>query len=173
MKNSFKETVAAGNFGEQFIIRLLANSGISAVKNPSKDKAEMTLWDIEATVDGQVFTIEVKFDKYEKKSGNIALEYYNPRKGKASGILATNSDLWVFVLNDPISAWVCRTDDLVHHFHTEPCVRDIACGGDGNAAMKLYRRESLFEKMFFRFDSCKPSEVAPILKNLLDVFTYQ
>lgn len=138
-------------------------------KNPEKrDRAKMAEWDLEASLGGAVFTLEVKYDKYESRSGNIALEYFNVRLGKPSGVAATKSDLWGVVLQGPpATAWLARTADLRKFYETAEPFRDVPCGGDQNAAMKLYRRDEMFEAVpFRRLDGLSREEVVRLLREL-------
>ena len=168
---SFRKTIDAGTFGEQFIKCILERAGIRCWKNPeATNKSVMIKWDLGAEFPGGFkFTLEVKFDQMEAITGNVAVEYFNVRQGKPSGILATTSNLWVFVLGDPLTAWVCRTKDLREWFESKPCHREISRGGDGNAAMKLYRRDELFKALFTRIDNLGPWDVSCVLKQKLEL----
>lgn len=127
----------------------------------------MAKWDVEAVL-GRTFTIEVKYDAMEARTGNVAIEHYNTRACKPSGISATTSDVWAIVLQSPTTVWLARTSDLRHYFETV-AGREIACGGDGNAAMRLYPRHELFDAIFHRADELAPWDMCSLLLNLLDV----
>lgn len=75
-------------------------------------------------------TIEVKYDKYSKSSGNIAIEY--SYKNQPSGIQSTTADAWVIKLwNEDWEFWSFKTKDLTKLCKT---CRRIG-GGDGMASM--------------------------------------
>ena len=166
---SYHKSVGLGNFGENLVSDTLAKAGIKNSKNPEKScRKIMSEWDIEFVFEGKRFTLEAKFDKYEARSGNIAIEYWNVKQGKRSGLLASKSDLWAIVLYEPVTVWVARTSDLRKYFHTVKPFREIACGGDDNAAMKLYRRDELFSDVpFYRLDDKDSDAVALLLNKLL------
>lgn len=168
-KNTFNRTVGAGTFAEKKLIELLTAAGLPARKNPATRRTEMIGWDVEAHLADRRFTLEAKFDQYEARSGNVAIEYMNTKKCSPSGINATQADLWVTVLQDPFAVWVARTADLKQWFHTQKPYREISCGGDDNAAMKLFRREELFDGVpFHRIDDLHPAELTSLLKSLLE-----
>lgn len=129
----------------------------------------MVEYDIEAKLVGRTFTIETKFDLYESLSGNIAIEFHNPKVGKPSGINATKADLWVHVVKDGTGyqAWVARVDKLKEYIRTHKPHRVIDRGGDNNASIYLYRRETLFPAVFRRIDDVPASERAAQLCSML------
>ena len=83
--------------------------------------------------------IEVKFDKYATKSGNLCFELQD-HKGRPSGIMATEADLMVFLVAKNLQS----KDKQIFEFDV-PALRDfiedhidttrfkIVKGGDGNA----------------------------------------
>lgn len=153
---------------EKLVLNLLRSAKIEALPNASKKRTEQSQWDIEAFRRGRRFTIECKYDIYQAESGNIAVEYYNPRQAKPSGIGVTTADLWVFVLTKPVTAWVTTVSQLRAYVATMPPFRDIACGGDGNAAMKLYPSDEILGAIFTRIDNLSPAQLPLILANLLE-----
>jgi len=164
---SFASDVQAGKTGELLVLGLFANAGIECVPNTSKLTSKLSHWDLRFSFNDKERYIEVKHDLYEKKSGNVAVEYRNPRLDKPSGITATRSDIWVFVLSDE-SVWACRTSDLKRHLKQYKGVRDIEFGGDGNASMRLYRRIELFDQRFFRLDELSKKEFLATIEVLLE-----
>jgi hypothetical protein len=140
-----------GEYGERVFTSVLKRAGLPATRNMSSKKEELLKWDVATEINGVKLTAEVKFDIYEARTGNVAIEYYNTRSCKDSGINATEANLWVFVLADD-SVWACNVKALRQHFNQSPGVRDVINGGDGNASFRLYRRLELFEKLFTRLD---------------------
>lgn len=166
---AFRHTIGAGRFGEAYIQKLLEKSHLSCEPNPERsNKAKMIEWDLKVNLNGRPVLIETKFDQMEAKTGNIAIEYYNTKQGKPSGIAATKSDLWAVVLQNPLTAWLANTQVLLHYFKTTKCLRDIACGGDDNAAMKLYARDSILEAVFHRIDDLSSADLVSLLVTLVD-----
>lgn len=162
---AFDDDLAVGQSVEQMFGRLLGD--ITNWSNGSSRREELTQWDWAARIDNKVVKFEVKYDIYESKSGNVAFEFYNPRLGKASGVDATTADIWVHVLSCPTTVWVCSVAKLRRHIQTVAPWRTIACGGDGNAAMRLYRRESLFAVLFIRIDNLSSDELLEVLREVM------
>lgn len=167
-REKFAKDLKIGREGEDRVIQVLAEADLYCVRNSTTQ--DLQGHDLLFWFHPRERRLEVKYDIYESKSGNVALEYYNPRKRMPSGINATKSDIWVFVLKDG-AVWACRTDDLKKHFREKPCYRDIGCGGDDNASMKLYKREQLFGPLFIRLDSLEPAERYAAIACMLDVPT--
>ena len=87
------------------------------------------------------FSIEIKYDLYAKKSGNIAIEYFNTKQNKPSGINASKADFWVYYLdNDSIN--IITLTKLIKFTKTEQ-PHKIVDGGDNNAALMLYKKEHI------------------------------
>lgn len=164
---TFNRSLALGGAAEEFVKKIFALAGISCLANTSSSRSNLVKYDL--CCDGQWrFTVEVKFDVMEAKTGNVAVEYFNTKQGKPSGILATEANLWVYVLNNPLTAWACQTSALKRFFESAKPYREIASGGDDNAAMKLYRREEIFSKVpFHRIDNLHGEEIVGVLEKLL------
>lgn len=86
-------------------------------------------------------TVEIKNDLYAGKSGNVAIEYHNPRSDKPSGINITKSDIWCHIIAGEIL--VVRTQVLRDFTNTEKPKRVVKRAGDGNADLKLYTIEHI------------------------------
>lgn len=168
LKREYRQSIGAGTYGEQLVSTLLTAAGVANRKNPEKsDRSKMILWDLELELRGATFTAEVKFDQMESKTGNIAIEYFNTKQGKPSGILATSAHLWVVVLQGPESVWAAPTPALRAHFGAAKPLREIACGGNQNSAMKLYRRDDLFAAVpFARLDGLAPAALEELVYKL-------
>jgi len=157
-KSSFTSDRCAGDRAEELVQGVFHSAGLKSERNQTN---QLSGWDIRfwGELNG---TAEVKNDLYERKSGNVAIEYYNPRSCKPSGIAATKSDVWVIVLADQ-SVWVASSKELLEYIKSKPCLRDIPIAGDGNASLKLYRREELFGELFSRLDGLPPDGVLTTL----------
>jgi hypothetical protein len=113
--------------------------------------------------------LEVKFDRKERETGNVAVEYWNTNSDTPSGLFITRADLWVFVLEGvggEKSSWACPVRALRAYVASVPCEKDIKRGGDGNAAMRLYRRDVIFPAVFRRFDSLPKAELKTLFLEL-------
>ncbi len=86
-------------------------------------------------------TVEIKNDLYAGKSGNVAIEYHNPKSDKPSGINITKSDIWCHIIDGEI--FVVKTNTLKMFMECEKPLRTIKKAGDGNANLKLYTIEHI------------------------------
>jgi hypothetical protein len=86
----------------------------------------------------QAFLVEVKWDQYSKKSGNIAIEF--ECSGKPSGILTTTARVWVYKYwekgQDDWQYRAIPTDEL-KGFINETNYRIVAGGDQLRARMVL------------------------------------
>ena len=124
-------------------------------------------YDVKVSGHGLEFTAEVKFDKYSKKSGNLAFEYYNSKLNKPSGIMATKSDLWVQILDeDNILVGDTRKIRNLPISSAYRPVRVVEGAGDGNADIILYKAETLIDSLLFRLNH--QTDVIIFLKGILN-----
>lgn len=144
-----RKDMAEGDVAEQKVIALFQKHGFAASKN--NDTKTRKFWDIETNRDGLELTIEVKNDKYANKSGNIALEFYNPKSGKDSGLAVTQADLWIVMVNDEL--WLAETLMLKAFVEKNKPCRIVSTAGDGNASLYLYDKDRLFDVIFSRVDN--------------------
>jgi hypothetical protein len=103
-------------------------------------------------------TTEVKFDEYERKSGNVAIEVYNPRLGKPSGVTATKAFFWAHVLVDKV-VWLTPVEKLREYLDNHAPGRIIDVGGDKNATLWLYPSCEILADAFFRVDTMTDDEL--------------
>ena len=68
----------------------------------------------------------------QKKSGNIAIETYNPVSKKKSGISVTKSDLWAHIAMNQV--WIANTEALKDYIKN-------------NSFMRLLESERIKEKI--------------------------
>ena len=124
-------------------------------------------WDLSVAQLGtgyEVFTVEVKYDEMQAKTGNIAIEIYNPRSGKPSGLTATKASLWCQVLKD--SVWITSVKALRKFCEETTPFKMFSSAGDGNAAILLYKTEDILE-IFERIDECSKQSLRKKIDFLL------
>ncbi len=158
---NFRKTLKEGRKGEEALARLLKAAGISCVSH-----AGLT-HDLSCRFEELAFTVEVKFDQMEATTGNIAIEYYNTKLFKPSGIAATKANLWCVVLQKPETIWLCDTEFLREYAETVMPLRVITNAGDGNAALKLYKRDIILSEVFLRVDGLSPIRLLETIRGLL------
>tara|TARA_R110000824_G_scaffold268532_1_gene457157 strand:+ start:653 stop:1150 length:498 start_codon:yes stop_codon:yes gene_type:complete len=136
-------------------------------KSSDLHKGAFTDWDLSASdiVSGvEVFTVEVKYDEMQAKTGNIAIEIYNPKSGKPSGLTATKANLWCHVLQD--SAWITSVEKLKKFCEDTAPFKSFNSVGDGNASILLYKTEDILE-IFERIDECSKTQLQKIIHQQL------
>lgn len=161
---AFKRTFAEGREGEEAITRALSGVGFTVERAPLREKTR----DLDVRGHGLAFSLEVKRDLWQTRTGNLALEYRNPNTGEPSGVLATRADLFAFVLGGaPYSGvWVARSGSVRSFFFSQPFLKDIHRGGDGNASFRLYRDSHLLS-IFRRLDGITKYDALYVLSFLL------
>lgn len=135
---SIKRDLAIGSIGEGFVMEILSKANIKSSKNKTKQK--LKYYDLD--IDGKA-TAEIKYDIYADRSGNIAIEYFNPKSGKNSGLYITTADFWIHVLSNPNRAYIVRVETLKSFVKSNNPSRIIERGGDGNASLMLYALEDI------------------------------
>lgn len=167
-RRGFRSDIRTGAEGEGRFAAVAEQSGLQARRNSARSRKALSRFDYRVAVPAHDKTVdvEVKYDVYEARSGNVAVEVGNPRAGTPSGLTATTATVWVFVLKDG-SVWAARVSDVkraVERASTDDgYVRHIPVAGDDNAELHLMRRHPFFDKYFFRLDGLAPDEVAAIL----------
>ncbi len=160
MASNFLKSLDAGNKAEGMVQALLAEHDIDSVSG-GKNAA----FDLQHT-QPMSFTSEVKFDIYAARSGNIAIEFYNPKSAKPSGIGITQANLWFHIITKPLSIWVTSVPKLKKYITDNPPHKTVACGGDDNASLYLYRMDKIFADIFHRVDNNEH-----LMSVLLDLLT--
>jgi hypothetical protein len=133
----FRRDLAIGQAAEEYFITLASNKGL----NTSKSKTGSKEYDVE--VNGVKF--EIKYDLYSAKSGNIAIEFYNSKLGKPSGVMATEANYWIYFLGDLSRGYFISIQNLKELLEIKP-LRIIEKGGDDNASLMLYKIDDVIEK---------------------------
>lgn len=167
-RRGFRTDLRTGSEGEGRFAAVAERSGLQARRNAAKTRKGLSRFDYRVPVPAHDVTVdvEVKYDVYEARSGNVALEVGNPKSGTVSGLAATTAAVWVFVLKDG-SVWAARVADLrravARAAPEDGYVRHVPVAGDDNAELHLMRRHPFFERYFFRLDGLPAAEVAAVL----------
>ena len=159
---SIKQDLQTGSEGEKAVSELLQRAGIVVQKGKRASK----YLDLIAQIQDKTFTLEVKNDKYAAKSGNIAIETYNPKSKKNSGISVTQSDIWVHIACGQI--WIANTRVLKTFLSTYQPTKIVEVGGDGNATLYLYRMDFILPAVFVRIDELGKDELLDAILKALD-----
>ena len=136
-------------------------------KSSDLKKGRFYDWDLSASQPGtgyEVFTVEVKYDDMQSQTGNIAIEIYNPKSDKPSGLTATKADLWCHVLKD--SAWITSVNALKQFCEERKPFKQFDSAGDGNARILLYKTDDILE-IFERIDGCETRTLTKIIDSQL------
>jgi hypothetical protein len=163
--------LAIGKIGEKRVVKLFQNLG-NLVKSVeiNEDKQTRAFYDIsvEFLMSNHIHLlfIEVKNDVYANKSGNIAIETYNPRLGKPSGIGITKSHLWVHITD---GIYLANTSTLKQFITDNKPHRIITAGGDQNATLFLYRADYILQQCFHRVDTMEPQELYQLVVLVLNL----
>ena len=103
-------------------------------------------------------------DLHAKKSGNIAIEIYNPKAKKKSGISITKSDLWAHIAMGEV--WIAKTEAIKDYISNNEG-KKIPYAGDGNATILLYKARKIFNSCFSRIDNISGKEIYSLITDLL------
>jgi len=153
-KKRFLRDLVRGGRAEQMVADLF-----TAADFPSElDKEARIDWDVKSVYGQAYFTTEVKYDEYEQRSGNVAIEVFNPRLGKPSGITATKAFFWAHVLADGV-VWVTPVASLKEYLDNHSPGRIIDRGGDNNATLYLYPSDQILVDAFTRVDNMTVEEL--------------
>jgi hypothetical protein len=159
---NIKEDFAKGKEGEDLVKKLLAKADIKCSGN--KVRENFSYYDMSSDVGDKSFTVEVKNDLYAEKSGNIAIEIYNPRAKKKSGISITKSDLWAHIAMGEV--WIAKTEAIKDYIRNNEG-KKIPYAGDGNATILLYKARKIFNSCFSRIDNISGKEIYSLITDLL------
>jgi hypothetical protein len=128
-----KKSLNIGHKAEQEVVTFFEELGFSSEFNKSEKLSD---YDIKIEKDGHTFLLEVKDDRMSKRTGNVAIEFYNSKSCIESGISATKADLWVHKIKGEFYIIsVSKLKDYV--LNTEP-KKIVFGGGDDNSDMYLY-----------------------------------
>lgn len=154
-----------GRLAEDRISRLLELAGATITKPEGKFKP----YDLSVSLGKMQFTVEVKYDVMAVDTGNIAIEYENCRDSTASGITATEADLWAHCIKDGtnIVVFVCPVSVLKEYINTNKPKRVVNFAGDQNASLMLYGMDEILEAIFTRIDVMEPARLQQVIRKML------
>ena len=133
---------------EQLVIKLFENAGYTCTKAPKGTKQ----YDFTAVQDIYTILLEVKFDSMSDLTGNLAFEYWNPKKNEPSGLMISQADFWAYCFGNPLQAHIVELPILKEYIDTHKPKRIIDVGGDKNASLYLYERSQIISDIFWRVD---------------------
>jgi hypothetical protein len=125
-------------------------------------------WDLSVAqreTGSEVFTVEVKYDEMEDTTGNMAIEIYNPKSDKPSGLMATKADLWCHVLKE--SVFITTVKKLKEFVRNTKPFRTVGAAGDGNAKIHLFKTDDILY-IFHRIDGLNKEFVFNEIHSLLE-----
>jgi len=100
----FSKDKVLGDKGEDMFIKFLESKGFKNItKNTQAGLDKLKQWDIEAWMDGKMYSFEIKTDARAADTGNICIEHcrYNLKDEKVlSGISVTTADFFVSIIPD-------------------------------------------------------------------------
>lgn len=163
----FKRDLALGKKGENLVIKLFSKHGIEVESNP--DKETRSHYDIVGKFEKKNFTIEVKYDYKAAETGNLAIEYSNPKSNKPSGINVTKATFWSTIVDDMgfPTIWLASVKSLKKFINEYKPWKIFSFAGDGNASIYLYKNDLILDKIFHRIDKLAEDEFKKILKRLI------
>lgn len=155
-----------GDFAEGLVLDLFESVRLPCIKN--EDRSTLTHYDLMCPD----FKVEVKYDKYSVKSGNLVVEIHNTKSDKPSGLMATIAELWCYVLpttQGHHEIWMGGVDALKDFVERNQPDRHLTKAGDNNSEIYLYTKDSLLKgALFDRFDDMDKKFVIPSLYSLAD-----
>lgn len=131
MRKSFKSSLKTGEHGQKIVADKLENLGFVTKESDNKGI------DLYFTSDGKEYSAEIKWDLYSEKSGNFAIETYNTKLCKPSGIMSTEAVFW-FHMDGAKKVYFTRSSVLKEFIEKVKPKREITAGGDQNANLMLY-----------------------------------
>jgi hypothetical protein len=102
---NFLKDLRIGESGQNLIISLLNDFSLDVKTNKNNE------YDISCLINDFFYTFEIKYDVMANSTGNIAIEYYNPKSDKPSGITATKANYWICILN-PEQIYISTVENL-------------------------------------------------------------
>ncbi|MFW9876832.1 MAG: hypothetical protein ACFFG0_27375 [Candidatus Thorarchaeota archaeon] len=161
---NFSRDLSLGRNGEKFLQNYLIKNGIDCKLNEVNNAD----YDLICKYKRTKFTIEVKYDMYAEKSGNIAIEYYNPQLDKPSGLYSTKADLWCTIIPDFTNKtmWCCTVKKFKKYIETHKPYRIVENCGDGNANIYLYKLDDIMD-LFIRLDRLTEDKLIKAIRKIL------
>lgn len=163
-RKNFLNCLVQGAVGEDLTIAILEKAGFAIVEKHCKGSD----YDMKALdPQGREFTLEVKYDIKSEQTGNIAIEFFNSKKNKNSGVAVTKADFWVFVFPSG-EVWIALTSNLISFLHEISPDRILYGAGDGNAGLMLYKKDIILPQVFCRIDDIVPHGVVKYVNDSLE-----
>lgn len=161
------KSLRIGDIGETFAISVFKDADIEAEKNEVVEDREY--YDLICKIGRKGFTCEVKHDVMAQKTGNIAIEFYNSKSCKDSGINVTKSDIWIHILQDDSNKtmWAASVKELRKFIKDNPPHRTVTDVGDDNACLYLYREDVLLGTVFHRVETLDKKGIQKLVRKLL------
>ena len=166
----FQSDLKLGKAGERFVKKVFKMNGVDI----DFDEKARSDYDLTGSFNKRKLKVEVKFDKMACQTGNLAIEYHNPRSNKPSGLLATKSNLWAHVIIDDASgvgfmtAWLASTKNLKAYVDMYEPRKKCNFGGDKNASLWLYEEKHMLENVFTRIDNMyNEDKFAKLIRKLI------
>lgn len=133
------------------------------------EKNKTIEYDMTVKIGRKKYKCEVKYDIMAEKTGNLAIEFYNPKLGKNSGIASTESHIWIVVVNDKgnKTIWAINTDKLKAFIKANSPKRIVSVGGDDNASLYLYDDYFILEEFVRLDDTLDVKEFKKRLKEIV------
>lgn len=160
----FSKDLAVGKDGENIAIEVFQKHGLQVQTVPK----ELRRWyDFSVLLRDKEFQVECKYDLRANKTQNIAIEVGNSKTQKPAGIMLTKADIWCHVFS-PSSVWLCSAALLRAYVQDCPFgfVRKIEGGGDGNADLLLFKRDSMLSLLFTEISGLDKNKFIRVLDNL-------
>jgi len=169
----FLHSQAMGTKGEKFVQVLFRGFGIDctlhddAKKNIDYD-LKCKIWS-ETKKSGKGFTCEVKYDNMAEKTGNVAIEYYNSKSCKPSGLDATKAKVWIHLVPDGrnVTAWGAPVKGLKEYVKRVLPKKNLTGVGDDNACIYLYDCDVILKEAFVRLDNINEQDLKAAIRRLI------
>jgi hypothetical protein len=138
---SFKSSLRIGEQGQKIVEEKLKEFGFLTKESNNKEV------DLYFTSEGKEYTAEIKWDLYSGKSNNFAIETYNTKICKPSGIMATICLFW-FHVDSSKKVYFARSLALREFIGKVRPKREITAAGDQNANLMLYSIDVICSQCF-------------------------
>lgn len=126
------------------LIEFLKSIGIETV-DENTVYSDRYSHDVSCSNGASTLKFEVKHDVMATKTGNIAIEFWNSKQNKPSGISSTLADIWAHKFNGVIHLIsVAKLKDLTTKIIPD---KTVTLGGDKNSAMYIYKIERIQNEM--------------------------
>lgn len=158
---SFLTDLSTGIKGEQKVIDLLKQCNIVCTSNKTSNYDLYCTWCLYPTT----FTIEVKNDIYAYISGNIAIEVFNPRIRRKSGLMITKADLWIQIIDQGV--YITDVSLLKTFVLYNKPIKVIKRGGDNNATLHLYAMKHILPVVFIDINKLPVKKMQQVIQRLI------